>query len=223
VPVLAKLGDAELGYDLTAVAAALVRGLGGNPHDPVEAVGRIAETDPGVAELIEPLLSVTMAPTMVRASHKINVIPSRAEVKVDCRVPPGLGTERVEQRIAEVLGENRDAVDLEFTEIVSGNESPLDTPLMGAISRWVEANDHGAATVPMVLSGGSDSRWFREAFPDCVAYGFFPQRHMGILQTGPLVHAPDERIDVRDLGFAARFFRDIAREVLGSGEGLATP
>ena len=91
----------------------------------------------------------------------------------------------------------------------------MHTPLMGAISRWVQANDPGAATVPMILAGGSDSRWFREAFPDCIAYGFFPQRHMGILETTPLVHAADERIDVRDLGFAARFFHDIAREVLG--------
>jgi acetylornithine deacetylase/succinyl-diaminopimelate desuccinylase-like protein len=38
---------------------------------------------------------------------------------------------------------------------------------------------------------------------------------MDIFETSPLVHAADERIDVRDLGFAARFFRDIARELLG--------
>jgi acetylornithine deacetylase/succinyl-diaminopimelate desuccinylase-like protein len=152
---------------------------------------------------------------MVHASDKVNEIPSRAEVTVDCRVPPGLGKERVEQRIAEVLGETWEAVDFEFTEVVPGNASVIESQLMDAISRWVEANDAGAATVPIVLAGGSDSRWFREAFPDCVAYGFFPQRHMDIFETSPLVHAADERIDVRDLGFAARFFRDIARELLG--------
>jgi hypothetical protein len=38
---------------------------------------------------------------------------------------------------------------------------------------------------------------------------------MTILETSPLVHSADERIDVRDLGFAAGFFRDIARVVLG--------
>ena len=66
-----------------------------------------------------------------------------------------------------------------------------------------------------VLPGFTDSRWFREAFPDCVAYGFFPQRHMTLSETTPLVHGADERIDVRDLGFAAGFYRDIARELLG--------
>ena len=49
---------------------------------------------------------------------------------------------------------------------------------MDAIDRWIGANDPGAETVPVILPGFSDSRWFREAFPDCVAYGFFPQRHM---------------------------------------------
>ncbi len=84
-----------------------------------------------------------------------------------------------------------------------GNQSPADSPLMDAISRWVEANDSGAETVPVILPGFSDSRWFREAFPECVAYGFFPQRHMTVLDSTPLVHNADERIDVRDLGFAA--------------------
>jgi acetylornithine deacetylase/succinyl-diaminopimelate desuccinylase-like protein len=85
---------------------------------------------------------------------------------------------------------------------------------MTAISTWVERNDPGAKTVPVILPGFSDSRWFRDAFPDCVAYGFFPQRHQGLLEAAPLVHNADERIDVRDLGFAATFFRDIARELL---------
>jgi acetylornithine deacetylase/succinyl-diaminopimelate desuccinylase-like protein len=68
--------------------------------------------------------------------------------------------------------------------------------------------------VPLILPGFSDSRWFREAFPECVAYGFFPQRHMTLLETTPLVHNADERIDVRDLGFAAGCYRDLARELL---------
>ncbi len=58
--------------------------------------------------------------------------------------------------------------------------------------------------MPLILPGFSDSNWFRTAFPDCVAYGFFPQRHQSLLHSAPLVHNANERIDVRDLGFAAR-------------------
>jgi acetylornithine deacetylase/succinyl-diaminopimelate desuccinylase-like protein len=86
---------------------------------------------------------------------------------------------------------------------------------MSSISRWVQDNDPGAETAPVILPGFSDSHRFREAFPDCVAYGFFPQRHMTVFDVGALVHNADERIDVRDLGVAAGFYYDLARELLG--------
>ena len=39
---------------------------------------------------------------------------------------------------------------------------------------------------------------------------------MSLHEAMPLIHAADERIDVRDLGFAASFFRDICKELLGA-------
>jgi len=86
---------------------------------------------------------------------------------------------------------------------------------MDTISRWVEQRDPGARTVPVVLPGFTDSRHFRLAFPDCVAYGFFPHRHQSMLEAAPLVHGADERIDVRDLTFATELYRDLARVILG--------
>jgi hypothetical protein len=38
---------------------------------------------------------------------------------------------------------------------------------------------------------------------------------MTLHESAPLIHGADERIDVRDVGFAAGFFRDLARRVLG--------
>jgi acetylornithine deacetylase/succinyl-diaminopimelate desuccinylase-like protein len=210
-PTLVALGERQPPYDVAEAPAALLAGLGEDPSDPAAAVARIGEAEPGLLTMLEPMLGVTLTPTMAHASDKINVIPSRAYLKVDCRVPPGFGRELAERRIADVLG----PVEIEFTECVTGNSSAAESPLMDAISTWVATNDPGAETVPVILPGFSDSRWFREAFPDCVAYGFFPQRHMTLLEATPLVHSADERIDVRDLGFAAGFYADIARELLG--------
>jgi acetylornithine deacetylase/succinyl-diaminopimelate desuccinylase-like protein len=212
-PLLAALAERQPSYDVVEGPAALLAGLGEDPSDPVAAVEHIGAAEPALLTLLEPMLGVTFTPTMVHASDKINVIPSRAWLKIDCRVPPGLGEDAVRRRVAEVLGD----VEIEFTERVSGNSSPIGTPLMDAISRWVTANDADGATVPVILPGFSDSRWFRDAFPDCIAYGFFPQRHMSLLDSAPLVHSADERIDVRDLGFAAAFYADVARELLGGG------
>ncbi len=47
-----------------------------------------------------------------------------------------------------------------------------------------------------------------------MAYGFFPHRHMPLTQTYALMHAADERIDLRDLGFAACAYRDLVRTLL---------
>jgi acetylornithine deacetylase/succinyl-diaminopimelate desuccinylase-like protein len=213
--VLQRLSERQPSYDVTEGPAALLRGLGGDPADPQAAVAKIAEAAPQLLTFIEPMLGVTLTPTMAHASDKINVIPARAYVKVDCRVPPGHDQETASKRIEEVLGGRTPEFEFEFTETVVGNSSPVKTELMSAIERWVAQNDSDATTVPVILPGFSDSRWFREAFPECVAYGFFPQRYQNLLDSAPLVHNADERIDVRDLGFAARCYADLARELLG--------
>jgi acetylornithine deacetylase/succinyl-diaminopimelate desuccinylase-like protein len=214
-PVLARLADQPSSFEVTEAPAALLTGLGEDPTDPATALQRIGASHPALVTLVEPMLGVTLTPTMARASEKINVIPSRAQLKVDCRVPPGLGEDAARRRITAVLGDDSEDLRIEFTETVSGNSSPIESPLMQAIDGWVRANEPGARSVPVILPGFSDSRWFRDAFSECVAYGFFPQRYMTLLEAAPLVHNADERIDVRDLGFAARFYTDVARDLLG--------
>jgi acetylornithine deacetylase/succinyl-diaminopimelate desuccinylase-like protein len=216
-PLLERLGARQPAYSLTAEPAAFLRGIGEDPEDPGGAVASMAAADSRLATMFEPMLGVTFTPTRIRASEKINVIPSRAELKVDCRVPPGLGEEDVRRGITEVLGEpdGEPGFEIEFTERVVGNRSPAESELMQAIAGWIAERDPGAEVVPVILPGFTDSRHFRAAFPECVAYGFFPQRHQTLFETSPLIHAPDERIDVRDLTFAAEFFRDLARSVLG--------
>jgi acetylornithine deacetylase/succinyl-diaminopimelate desuccinylase-like protein len=217
-PVLARLAAKQPAYELTAEPQAFLRALGEDSNDPQSAVAKLGETDERLVTMFEPMLGVTFTPTRIKASEKINVIPSSAELKVDCRVPPGLGEEEVRRGIAEVLGEpTREGAGwrIDFTERIVGNRSPMQSPLMDAIAEWVAEHDAGADVVPVILPGFTDSRHFREAFPDCVAYGFFPQKHQSLFETQPLIHAADERIDTRDLAFATEFFRDLALRILG--------
>jgi acetylornithine deacetylase/succinyl-diaminopimelate desuccinylase-like protein len=224
-PLLARLGARQPSYELTAEPRAFLAAIGEDPDDPAGSVARLRAADERLATMFEPMLGVTFAPTRISASEKINVIPSRAVLKVDCRAPPGLGEEQVRRAIAEVLDpalppshqpiHPEEGFRIEFTERVVGNRSPMASPLMDAISEWISERDPGARTVPTILPGFTDSRHFRAAFPDCVAYGFFPQRHQSLLQTAPLIHGANERIDVRDLAFAAEFYRDLALRILG--------
>jgi acetylornithine deacetylase/succinyl-diaminopimelate desuccinylase-like protein len=215
VPVLQRLGAAQPSYELTEAPRELITALGGDPQDAAAAVEALRAADPRLPVLLEPMLGVTLTPTMISASQKINVIPSRASVKVDCRVPPGLGADVALKALHEVLGDTAESVEIEFTEQTYGYASPSKSPLMDAINDWLKTQDPGAETVPVLLTGFSDSSWFRKAFPELIAYGFFPHRHQPLLETAPLMHNADERIDVRDLGFAARCYADLARELLG--------
>jgi acetylornithine deacetylase/succinyl-diaminopimelate desuccinylase-like protein len=212
-PVITRLGAGPPGFDVVDEGRALLQSLGEDPADPQQAVANVRAIEPRLAALVEPTLCVTAVPTRIFASDKINVIPAKAELLVDCRVPPGMDGEATMRRVQELVGD--DGLEIEFLEEVIGNRSPIDSPLMRAIGDWVAENDPGAETLPTLLPAFTDLRWFRAAFPDCVAYGFFPQRHQTVYETWPLLHSNDERIDVRDLGFAARFFADISRRLLG--------
>ena len=141
-PLLSRMAERQPDFDLTEGTTALLEGLGVAPNgDPAAALERLRARDAGLAMLIEPLLGVTLAPTRIWGSEKINVIPASAELRVDCRVPPGLGEEQALQRIREVLG--ADGYELEFTERVVGNASPVRSPLMDAIEAWIAEHDPG--------------------------------------------------------------------------------
>jgi acetylornithine deacetylase/succinyl-diaminopimelate desuccinylase-like protein len=212
-PVLERFANRQPALQPTAEPLAFLHGVGEDEHDPAAALARLERIDPRLLQLLEPMFGVSFAPTKISASEKINVIPSKAELRVDCRVPPGLGEAETKQAIEQVLG-GLEGLRIDFTERITGNRSQMDSPLMDVIGEWVSEHDPGAKTVPTILPGFTDSRHFRAAFPDCVAYGFFPQRHQSLLQTQALMHAADERIDVRDIEYAHEFYRDLALRIL---------
>jgi acetylornithine deacetylase/succinyl-diaminopimelate desuccinylase-like protein len=211
-PVLTALRDRRAPADPPPESLRLLEALGLDASDPEAALRELSEGDPGLGVLIEPLLGVSFAPTIMRAGDKINVIPARAELEVDCRVPPGQGEEHARAALRTVIGDG--GFGLEFRDTVVGNRSPADTPLMDSIRTFVEREDQGATVAPMVMWGFSDSHWWREAFPEAVVYGFFPQRAMDFVEGFPLVHGADERIPVEDVGMAAAFYSDLMEETL---------
>jgi acetylornithine deacetylase/succinyl-diaminopimelate desuccinylase-like protein len=213
-PVITALAEAGHGaLSIEPEVGSLLAALGVEASDAERALEELERIDPVLAIMLEPLMGVTFAPTMARASEKVNVIPGKAHVKVDCRVPPGLGEEAVREAVAPFI--DRDGISLSFDEKVVGNRSPIDTPLMDAIKDFIGREHPEAVVAASGLTGFTDSRWFREAFPDCVAYGFMPARAFDVFEAIPLIHGADERVPVSDLGMAARFFAELAPKLLG--------
>jgi acetylornithine deacetylase/succinyl-diaminopimelate desuccinylase-like protein len=212
-PIIQAFTDRRAELEPSPEPVALMKALGLEHEDLEAGLAQACEHDPRMALLLEPTLTVTFAPTMIKGSDKINVIPGHAELKVDCRVPPGLGADHARRRIEEVVGGN--GYDVRFAEEVVGNRSPIESPLMDRIRDFVEREEPGAVVAPIILPGFTDSHWFRKTFPDCIAYGFCPHRKIDLFQAAALMHSADERVPVEDLGLAASFFAELAQEMLG--------
>ena len=188
----------------------LTRLLLGEVPEPDETLERLAEIHPLARALVEPLLSLTLSPTMIAASQKRNVIPAVCEVTVDCRLLPGVTPEDVEPVIGAALGPGD--YELEWIEAVGGTRSPAATPLWDVVAGFVQAIEPEAETVAIGSAGFTDSHWMRQAF-GTVAYGFFPMRTMDPEVASLLVHSADERIHVEDLELGVDFLRHAAQAV----------
>lgn len=198
--------EAEIGPEV----AGFLRSVLGEEPPADEVLERLRAFDPLAAELIEPLLSFTLSPTMIAASESRNVIPGVCDVTVDCRILAGRSPEDVEPIVRRVLGEGD--YELEWIERWGGTRSSMETPLWSAIEDWVAELEPGARVAPLCCSGFTDSHWLRAAF-DTVAYGFFPMRTMEPELAARLIHSANERVHVDDLELGVDFLRHAARSL----------
>jgi len=210
-PLITALGEYVPEQRLTPEVAALLETVTGEkPESPQDALARAEAIGRFFAAMVEPLLSLTLSPTMVSASRKRNVIPAICDVIVDSRLLPGTTPAEQQAVVREVLGEGD--YELESLEAHGGTRSPIDTPLWGAVAAWVEQVESAAKPAPICVAGFTDSHWFREAF-GTVAYGFFPSRAMSAELAARLIHSADERIPVEDLELGVSFLRHAAHQI----------
>jgi len=161
----------------------------------------LAATDPVMAEELRARLRLTVTPTMIHGGVKENIVPSECEAVFDCRMLPGQTPQGAMEEIKGLL-KNVDMQKLEF-EIIQANEpseSPAETPLYELIEKVVKEFEPNSAVAPTLLTGGTDSRFFRKL--GSPAYGFHPVRadmpYGEMLRT---IHGIDERISVANLVF----------------------
>jgi acetylornithine deacetylase/succinyl-diaminopimelate desuccinylase-like protein len=191
---------------------AFLRLLVGREVRAEEALEAARGVHPLAAELIEPLLALTVSPTMISASRKRNVVPALCEMVVDCRLLPGQTQTEAEELVRSTLGDGD--YDLEWIEGQGGTRSPLESRLWDAVAEFVGEEEPEARLAPVCLAGFTDSHWVREAF-GTIAYGFFPMRTMDPELAARLVHSADERIAVEDLELGVRFLRHVAQRIGG--------
>ena len=211
-PLITALGEYVPEQHLTPEVEALLEAVTGErPASPRVALEQARAIGEFFAEMVEPLLSLTLSPTMISASKKRNVIPAICDVIVDSRLLPETTTAEQHAIVRAVLGDGD--YELESLEAHGGTRSPIETPLWDAVSAWIAEVEPEAKPAPICVAGFTDSHWFREAF-GTVAYGFFPLRAMDAELAARLIHSADERIPVEDLELAVSFLRHAAQSML---------
>ncbi len=207
-----KLGAHAPEPQLGPETEAFLRVVTGEVPQAADALARARAVHPLAAELLEPLLGMTLAPTMAHASDKRNVIPALCEIVVDRRLLPGQNPDDADAVVRALLG-NGD-YELELIEAQGGTRSPLDTPLWAVVEDFVGRLEPGARPAPICVAGFTDSHWLRAAF-GTVAYGFFPSRAMDAETAARLIHSANERVPVDDLELGVDFLRHAARALCG--------
>ncbi|HEY5295740.1 MAG TPA: M20/M25/M40 family metallo-hydrolase [Gaiellaceae bacterium] len=209
-PLIARLGAFDVEPQLIPEVEGFLAALLGDVPPTAGALGAACAIAPLAGELIEPLLGMTVSPTMASASGKRNVIPALCEITVDVRLLPGQTPAHAEAALRACLGDGD--YELVNTEAQGGTRSAIGGALWDAVRDFVEAEEPGAVAAPICSAGFTDSHWLREAF-GTVAYGFFPARAMDSETAARLIHSANERVPVSDLELGTRWLRHAAQSV----------
>jgi acetylornithine deacetylase/succinyl-diaminopimelate desuccinylase-like protein len=193
-----RLLSAQAPAEITTATARALDALGAPADDGDAAVAWAARQHRALADLLPAMTRLTVTPTGLQTHEPANVIPPYADVICDVRALPGQTLDDIRAHVDAAVGDEF-AYELELLEpLTGGTESSLDSPLYRACEEYVADRLPGAALVPVVGAGFSDSYWVRRAH-GTIAYGFAPVFATDVETYLRGAHAADECIEVADL------------------------
>ncbi len=178
-------------------------------------LAELEKSAPAIADEIRPRLRMTITPTMINGGVKENVIPSECEAVFDCRMLPGQSTLQTQNIVRDLLAEvDLNKLSFEVIQAQEPSESPADTPLYKTISSILGKFEPNCGVAPILMTGGTDSRFFRQMGSVC--YGFHPL--LSETQFGEKLtrreHGINERISVKNLVFGASVLYETIRQFM---------
>jgi acetylornithine deacetylase/succinyl-diaminopimelate desuccinylase-like protein len=140
---------------------------------------------PGMLAYFHDTYQITSVET---SSATINVVPEEASALVDIRLLPDSDVDEVLERLRTSLGSGASIKVLLSSP--STSSSPIDTQIYRALETALGST---APLVPSLITGTTDSRYFRER--GITAYGFSPFLLSGQEARG--IHGPNESIPLQ--------------------------
>jgi len=167
----------------------------------------VASRGPLAAPGLQASLRDTLSITIISAGNKVNVIPSRAEADVDCRLLPDTDTAAFIREVRATLGP-RIEVEARLKPIAA-KPSPASGEMWDAITKVIRKDFKGMGVAPTMTTAVTDSRFLRaRGIP---AYGFLPV----VLKDNDAegIHGVDERLSLENFNRGLRATYDLATEV----------
>ncbi len=176
---LAKIEDDEIAKWMRALE---------QPERADLAVKHLGEQSP----MWNSMLRDTIAPTMLQAGVRVNVVPSEATANLNIRMLPGHSIQELMGQFVKIVNDPQISFQLAPDSGENAPPSELTTPLYQTIERLTPQEFPGAITLPLLGTGATDSASLR--LHKVQAYGLepFPM----IEDDSSRVHADNERIPI---------------------------
>ena len=158
------------------------------------------------------LTTNTVSATMLQAGSKVNVIPSSAEVALDCRLVPGQTPDDVMGEIKAITG---DGVELEVVYSSGGAEFSTETPLYKIMANATRKMDPEGLVIPMLMPGATDASQYRQA--GMTIYGFTPGILPADIPIMSMAHGHDERLPISYIESGLPVLWEVVNQFCGRG------
>ena len=215
---LLRLADWERELQFGAETTRLVDQLGSAGLLPLaedsEALARALYSDPAAHAMFINTLNVTV----IDSGFKANVIPSRSEAVLDCRLLPGETLEDWITQVREQIDDPSIVVEPQLDDFVSPISTRWDTELFATIRDVVSEVFEDAIVAPGVATLATDNRFLREI--GVPAYGFIPCMLSAEERAG--FHAHNEFITIDNLNMGCELMYEIVRRVAQDGALAST-
>ncbi len=216
--VLGRIADWETPLVLTPPAAAYLQALATRETNPVH---RAWLADPAAAlkdsaaaawlttdRYQNAILRNTVTITVLKGSTNTNVIPAEASAELDVRLLPG---QRPEDFLAQLRAVMQDST-VEITPLSrlrAARSSPVNGPVMDALTAAVAAMDPGTLILPKMLTGFTDSYDYRAIGID--SYGIESWRTTEAVAA--TTHGNDERVPLPEIRYGVEFYYRIVEQL----------
>jgi acetylornithine deacetylase/succinyl-diaminopimelate desuccinylase-like protein len=182
--------------------------------DPARLDAALEDLPLGFGRVAHACTHTTIAPTVMHAGSKTNVIPDRVDLQLDIRTLPGQTSADIDAMLDDALGDLAGRVTVLDANHEDSTASPVDTPLWDALGRVARRFYADAALVPTMTVGATDARFFRRLGVPSYGFGLF-SRQLRYEDYALMFHGDDERVDVESLRLSTEMWQALATDFLG--------